>query len=489
VETLSLFREGQRDARSHPQSHSELGQLGRSLNVLLDEFQTSGQELNSLALYDGITGLPNRQFFQERMAGALVKARIEGRVLGLLTLGMDGMKQVNETLGRDAGDELIRQIAERLRESVRMSDIVARAGQDELVTEISHLGGDEFTILLNRISETTDAAVAAQRILSTMIEPLVIEGHDLVIRTSIGIGVYPQDGSDGDTLLRSSTAAMNEAKSRGGNAYQFFSEGMNVANSRKLHIQSLLKGAIKRNNFELHFQPISDAKHGHVVAAEALLRWVDPEIGPVGPEEFIPIAEQCGLVSGIGEWVMRTACRQLRAWQDAGYEEIRIAVNVSAKQLCDLDWVDSIAETLRETGVSPGCLELELTETTIINDDSTTIETLSALSDMGVGIVLDDFGTGYSSLSHLRGLPINRVKIDRSFVSDVCEDKQSAALAGAIVVLAHSLQIKVVAEGVETHEQANFLREVGCDELQGYLMSRAVSASDFERFLTRAKPE
>jgi EAL domain-containing protein (putative c-di-GMP-specific phosphodiesterase class I) len=264
---------------------------------------------------------------------------------------------------------------------------------------------------------------------------------------------------------------------------------MNVANSRKLHIQSLLKGAIKRNNFELHFQPINDAKHGHVVAAEALLRWVDPEIGPVGPEEFIPIAEQCGLVSGIGEWVMRTACRQLRAWQDAGYEEIRIAVNVSAKQLCDLDWVDSIAETLRETGVSPGCLELELTETTIINDDSTTIETLSSLSDMGVGIVLDDFGTGYSSLSHLRGLPINRVKIDRSFVSDVCEDKQSAALAGAIVVLAHSLQIKVVAEGVETHEQANFLREVGCDELQGYLMSRAVSASDFERFLTRAKPE
>ncbi len=489
LSTLSLFREGQKDARSDVRQGNALGRLGLSLNAVLDELQKSDRKQRFLAFYDGTTGLPNRQFFEERMDGALIKARIEGRTLGLLALSIDGMREVNETLGHSAGDELARQIAARLRESLRMSDIISRPSEEESTTEVSHLGGDHFSILLTRLAEASDGAIAAKRVLAKIMEPLVVEGHEIVIRTSIGIGVCPHDGEDAATLLRNSSAAMNEARRRGGNVYQFYSDAMNVANARKLHIQSLLGGAIERDDLELHFQPIHDARYGRLAGAEALLRWVDSEMGPVAPDEFIPIAEQCGLITRIGHWVFHEACKQVRAWQDAGYAEIRMSINASANQLRDANWVKNVSESLRETGISPGCLELEITETTIMSNEPQTIATLTELSDMGLGIVLDDFGTGYSSLSHLRSLPINRVKIDRSFVSEISDSEEGSALVGGIVVLAHGLKLEVVAEGVETHEQANFLREVGCDELQGYLISGAVKASEFERLLTRSKPE
>jgi EAL domain-containing protein (putative c-di-GMP-specific phosphodiesterase class I) len=311
----------------------------------------------------------------------------------------------------------------------------------------------------------------------------------VLVTASIGIGVYPQDGGDAEAILRNSCAAMNHVQKMGGNLYQFCTEALNTANTRKLHIQSRLSGAIERGDLELHYQPIRHAVNGELTAAEALLRWVDAEMGPIGPDEFIPIAENGGMIGKIGAWVLSEACKQARAWQDAGHPSIRISVNVSANQLRDERWVKTVAETILETGLSPGCLELELTETTIIQDDPVTLTMLTQLSDLGVGIVLDDFGTGFSSLSHLRRLPISRVKIDRSFVSEISEEGDGAALVAAIVTLAHSLRLEVVAEGVETEEQVVFLRQSHCDELQGYLISGAVPPAEFEHILTAAKPE
>ncbi|MBW2421019.1 MAG: EAL domain-containing protein [Deltaproteobacteria bacterium] len=489
VETVSRFRAGNKDARPRVRANNELGLLAFSLKGLLDELQESNQKVHSLAFYDSRTGLPNRQFFQERLAGALVSAQLQGRTMALLTVSPDGLEQVKETLGPRAGDDLVFQVATRLHEMFRLTDIVSHPDLKEWDTHVSHLGGDEFTILLTKIREPADAAIAAQRILGKIGAPFDVEGQDIVVRPSVGIGVYPQNGGDADTLLRNSSAAMNEARKQGGSLYQFHSETMNIANSRRLQIQSRLSGAIERGDLALHYQPIHDAKQGHLTGAEQLLRWVDSELGPIGPDEFIPIAEQAGLISSIGRWVLSGACDQIRAWRDAGYAEIRMSVNVSASQLRDEDWVDSVATTLREKGVSSGCLELEITETTVIQDPAKTGVALTKLSDMGVGIALDDFGTGYSSLAHLRRLPICRVKIDRSFVSEISESEEGAALTGAIVGLAHNLQLGVVAEGVETHEQVNFLRSSGCDEIQGYLISRAVPAEEFERFLTREKPE
>jgi diguanylate cyclase (GGDEF)-like protein len=489
VDTVSRFRGGDMDARPGVHPSNELGLLAASLGGLLDELEHTSQKARNLSLYDSTTGLPNRQLLEERMEGALVTARLQGRTMGLLAMSVAGLKQVSETLGRRAGDELVRQVAERLRVSLRLTDIVSHSDPEEAAAHVSHLGGEEFTILLTKIGQATDAAVAAQRILAKIAEPLQVEGRDIVVTTSIGIGVYPQDGGDADTLMRGASAAMSEARQRGGNFYQFCSEAMNVANARKLHIQSRLSSAIERDDLTLHFQPIHHAKHGHLTGAETLLRWTDSELGPVGPEEFIPIAEQTGLVSSLGRWVLATTCDQIRAWQEAGYAGIRLSANVSASELRDASWAEGVAEILRDKGVSPGCLELEITETAILSDDPSTLAGLTMLSELGIGIALDDFGTGYSSLAHLRRLPINRVKIDRCFVAGITEGDAGAALARGIVALAHGLQLKVVAEGVETQEQADFLRTSGCDEFQGYLISRAVPADEFERLLPRQKPE
>jgi len=492
VETVTSFRVGETDARPRVRVRNELGILARALHALLDQLQDADKKVRALAFYDSTTGLPNRQFFEERLAGALTTARVQGRSMALISISLDGPKQVNETLGHTAGDDLIRQIAVRLKACVRISDIIARPSpedDDENETQLSRLESDEFTILLTKIAQSTDAAVAAQRVLLKLADSFLVMGREIRVSTSVGIGIYPQDGGDRETLMRNASAAMNEAVKRGMNDYQFYSDSMNVANSRKLHIQSRLSGAIDRDHLEIHYQPVRHAELGHLTGAEALLRWTDPELGPVGPEEFIPIAENAGLISQIGRWVLSAACEQAREWQEAGYAEIRMSVNVSARQLHDEDLVDCVTEALRQNDLSPGCLELEITETTIIQDDPRTSKSLARLSEMGVGLALDDFGTGYSSLSHLRRLPINRVKIDRSFVSEISEASQGAAVTAAIVALAHSLKLAVVAEGVETTEQANFLRNNGCDELQGYLISRAVPAVEFERYLLRRKQE
>jgi predicted signal transduction protein with EAL and GGDEF domain len=371
--------------------------------------------------------------------------------------------------------------------SLRLGDYLSRSDQREPQGEVSRLGGDEFTVLLSGLSSGMDAARVAQRVLDELAKPIPAGGYELFTTASIGIAVYPQDGDDLETLLRNADTAMYQAKSNHGNNFQFYTEAMNATAARKLHLASRLRHALAHGELEMHYQPIRDAHTAQVCAAEALVRWNEPEAGAVKPEEFIPIAEDTGLILSIGEWVLRTACAQLARWRDDGYEPIRIAVNVSTHQLRQPSWSQVVARILAETGVSAGQLELELTESAILAHEETTIRALSELHALGVGLVLDDFGTGYSSLSSLRRFPIERVKIDRSFVGDITADPGDAALTTAILSMAQSLELRVVAEGVETREQADFLRERGCHELQGFLFSAPVPAAEFVRFLRRAK--
>jgi diguanylate cyclase (GGDEF)-like protein len=466
---------------------AEIQSVNVELKRQIDQREKAEDRIRYLAYYDGLTGLPNRQLFQERLQNALATAKQKGTSLGLLFLDLDRFKQVNDTLGHSVGDELLCEVSDRMMSCVRFSDYVARTGVTEPVGEVSRLGGDEFTLLLPAIRDPQDAAKVAERVLEDLAKPFAVKGYELAATASIGIAVYPFDGEDSETLLRNADTAMYHAKSHNRNNFQFYTEEMNTVAARKLLIASRLRGALERGEFSLHYQPLRDAVSGKVSGAEALLRWNDPESGPVGPDEFIPIAEDTGLIIDIGEWVLRTACEQARAWHDEGFQDIRMAVNVSSHQFRQTGWSETVAEILREAGLSPAQLELEMTETAIMQNDDATMAALSELSDMGVGLALDDFGTGYSSLSYLRRFPIDRVKIDRSFVGDITSDPEDAAITAAILAMAQSLQLLVVAEGVETVEQADFLRERGCDELQGYLFSRPVPAADFVRFLERRK--
>jgi diguanylate cyclase (GGDEF)-like protein len=459
---------------------------GRLISEIAQREQAE-ERIRYLAYYDGLTGLPNRQLFQDRLRGALEWAKRGNQCVGLLFLDLDRFKQVNDTLGHTAGDELLRQVSERMTRSLRLSDYVGRS-ESEPQGEVSRLGGDEFTVLLTRLATGEDAAKVAQRVLDELARPIPVGDYELFTTASIGIAVYPADGEDLETLVRNADTAMYHAKSHHGNNFKFYTEVMNATAARKLHLASQLRHALDEQQFTLHYQPIRDASTGTVCAAEALLRWHEPETGPVRPDEFIPIAEDTGLILSIGEWVLRSACAQIRSWQTEGFEPIRIAVNVSTHQLRQSSWPQLVARILEEEGLSPGQLELELTESAILAHEETTVQALAELHDMGIGLALDDFGTGYSSLSSLRRFPIERVKIDRSFVGDITADPDDAALTSAILSMAQSLQLRVVAEGVETLEQAEFLRERGCHELQGFLFSPPVPAAEFIRFLVRKKP-
>jgi predicted signal transduction protein with EAL and GGDEF domain len=318
-------------------------------------------------------------------------------------------------------------------------------------------------------------------------EPIPVGSHEFFIGASIGIATFPTDGFTAETLLKNADAAMYFAKSRGRGCYEFYTQSMNQSSARHLMIEEHLRGALERGELSLHYQPIRDSQTSEVVATEALLRWEDPEEGPIGPDEFIPIAEESGLIVGIGAWVLREACRQAVAWNDLGYRPIRMSVNLSGRQILAADFVERVISILDETQMSPNMLELEITESTIMQDDELTNTTLQQLDEIGIGLALDDFGTGYSSINYLRQFPIGRLKIDRTFVSDLMTNPDDAALTGAIIAMAHSLRVKVVGEGVETEEQAYFLRRRGCEELQGYLISPAVDPVTFLRFLVLEK--
>ena len=417
------------------------------------------------------------------MAQAVALEERQGRQLAVLVLDLAGLRPINQTLGHDVGDRLLRETAERI--AVRASDAVAHS--DPNAAPISRLGGNEFTILLTEINEAQGAARVARRVLQGFAEPFVIDGRETYAQASVGIAVFPSDGRDADSVVRNAHTAMHIAKREGPNHFRFFAESMNEEAARRLLLASHLHGALDRQELSVHYQPVRNAESGRLVAAEALLRWSSPELGNVSPSEFIPIAEDTGLIVPIGEWVLAAACAQVESWRRARLRPIRLAVNLSLHQIRGGQLADTVMRVLRDTGLSADQLELEITETTFVQNEQAAVEMVREIRDRGVGLALDDFGTGYSGLTHLRRFPIDRLKLDNTFTSQIALCADDAAVAAAVIAMAHSLRLRVVAEGVETQEQATLLREQKCDELQGFLFSPAVPANEFVHFMEADK--
>jgi diguanylate cyclase (GGDEF)-like protein len=398
-------------------------------------------------------------------------------------MDLDRFKRINDTLGHTAGDELLVSVAETLRNQVRSGDLVARVDGEDDEPSVSRLGGDEFTILLSSIARAEDAADVARRILDCMPTPIFVDGHQLSTTGSIGIAIYPDDGQDVETLVRNADTAMYHAKSRGLNHFQFFDESMNSAVLRKLTLESRLAESLSRNELHLHYQPKVSLPGRELVGAEALLRWEHPDLGTISPKEIIPMSEESGFIVSLGEWILRRACKQIRAWREDGFDVPRIAVNISTRQLAERDFQDMVADALRESRLDPSDIELEVTETAILKDDEDTARMLRDLRSMGFRIALDDFGTGYSSLSYIRSFPLDVIKLDRCFVCEVANDPAAAGIANAVIIMAQSLGLSVVAEGVDAEAQARVLTEQGCDEMQGFLISGALCPEEFSRLL------
>ena len=443
------------------------------------------QQIRFLAYHDALTGLGNRDLFSERLELALSRARRNDACVGVLFLDLDHFKRINDTLGHSAGDQLLRRVADRLVMIVRDSDLVAHDRTD-FDSAVSRLGGDEFTLLLTDVEDPRNLAKVAQRILAALARPFGIQGHEVFVGCSIGITSWPMDGDDVESLLRNADTAMYHAKDHGRNHYQFYTESMNAEALRRLTLEQKLRRAIEENELELHYQPKISLADGSIRGFEALLRWRDPEIGTVLPGDFIPIAEETGLIVAIGEWVLREACRQISTWDAADLPRCPIAVNLSAQQFRNGHLAELVSRILDEAGVSPDRIQIEITESTLVADDASVVRELEALRARGVRVAIDDFGTGFSSLAYLRRLPVDILKIDRSFVSDIARDGGDAALVAAIVSMGRALQLELVAEGVETDEQRELLASWGCDEFQGFRFSPAVPASDVLALWQRA---
>jgi diguanylate cyclase (GGDEF)-like protein/PAS domain S-box-containing protein len=424
------------------------------------------ERVQFLAYYDALTGLPNRILLQDRINTALASARRRKERVAVLFLDLDRFKIINDSLGHSTGDLLLQEVASRLKGWAREQDTVAR------------VGGDEFVVLLTSMGQESDAAVAAQRIIKALSVECSIRGQSLSITTSIGISIFPQNGIDGETLIKHADTAMYCAKQKGPNNVQFFTEDLNSQMVERLTLESGLRLAIDRKEFFLVYQPQIDMATGRIVGYEALLRWNQPVLGLVPPDKFIRIAENSGLIVPIGEWVLRTACSQARRWRDEGLPAVRIAVNVSAVQFRQDGFRDLIRDVLRETGLAPEYLELELTESLLLTNADVVFSVLQELNEMGLNLAIDDFGTGYSSLSYLKQFRVNKLKIDRSFIRDIAVDSDDAAITTAIISMAKSLNLKVIAEGVETEEQMSFLRLHQCDEIQGYYFSKPLLPED-----------
>lgn len=423
------------------------------------------------ANYDTLTGLANRSLLSDRLQQAILTAASYGTRLAVVFVDLDRFKFINDSLGHQVGDELLRAMAERLKASVRESDTVAR------------LGGDEFVLLINGHGDPDAVAVVLERMLSDISQPWTIAQGDFNVTCSIGVALYPDDGENADTLLKHADSAMYRAKEKGRNNFQFFTAELNALITQRLELENKLRRALERQQFTLHYQPRIDMQTRRVVGAEALIRWQVSEHEIVPPSRFIPIAEEIGLIAPIGKWVLRTACEQNKAWQDAGFEPFVISVNVSARQFRQDSFVQIVAEVLQQTGLEARYLEIELTESAVMHDAEQFIAMLGELNDLGVQISLDDFGTGYSSLSHLKRLPVDRLKVDRSFVQDIATDADDATIVRTIIALGHNLGLKVVAEGVETEQQLEFLRTNQCDELQGYYFAMPMPVAEFARLV------
>jgi diguanylate cyclase (GGDEF)-like protein len=430
-------------------------------------------ELQHQATHDALTGLPNRLLFIDRLGREIAHAERDGHLFAVLVVDLDRFKVINDTLGHGPGDQLLIEIARRLSTSVRAADTVARTG------------GDEFLLLLTDIREASDAAVIANKIISELDKSHSISGTEVHTSASIGISVYPADGSDSDLLVAHADEAMYFAKQAGRNGFHFFNPGMSVFSRERLDLESELRRALPMKQFEVHYQPKVDVASGRMNSVEALLRWRHPTRGLVGPLEFIPIAEETGLMLSIGEWVLREACRQARQWQREGLPFLRIAVNISPVHFRQTKFLDIVRSALLDHDLEPQYLEIELTETTVMDHAENSVNILEELSRMGVIVSIDDFGTGYSSMSYLRRFPIDKLKIDRSFINDMTTNSDAASIVKAIISLAHSLRLKVVAEGVETAEQLQHLKDLGCDQFQGFYRSAAILPGEICDFVQK----
>ena len=453
--------------------HDRRGSVTGAVMVFHDVTQARAmsQKMSHLAQYDYLTDLPNRLLLNDRLSQAISVARRHHQQLAVLFADVDRFKHVNDSLGHLIGDKLLLSIAERLVACVRSSDTVSRQG------------GDEFVILLSSVAHAEDAALGAQKILTVLGMPHRVEDHDLQISMSVGIGIYPDDGTDAETLVKNADIAMLNAKDNGRNNYQFFKPTMNVHGLERQSIESGLRHALDRGEFVLHYQPKMDLITETLTGAEALIRWRRPEREFVLPQEFIPIAEQCGYIVPIGRWVLREACLQRRTWLDANLAPIPIAINISAVELRSTNFVEHVREILEETGLEPHYLEFELTETAFMQDPQPTIAVLRALKDMGIQLTLDDFGTGYSSLCYLKRFPIDALKIDKSFVRGLCTDAGDAKLVSAVINLGRSFNLQVIAEGVETRAQFIALQRQNCAEGQGYYFQKPIAADEFAKLL------
>lgn len=444
------------------------------------------EQIRSLAYYDRLTGLPNRTFYIELLSRALIHAERYKRKMATLFVDLDAFKRINDTLGHDAGDQLLQEVSTRLVRCMRKSDYIARSDKEEAQDIVSRLGGDEFIVLLDELRRLEDAAIAANRILADLSRPFMLGGQEVFITASIGISLYPSDGTDADALLKAADIAMYHAKNQGKNNYQYYAQSMTAATLERLHLENELHRAIDREEFLLYYQPKLDAKSRKVGGIEALIRWKHPSRGMISPAEFIPLAEESGMIVPIGSWVLSAACEQYSAWRATGHPYICISVNLSNRQFGHKDLVETVTRALKDSEMDPNHLEMEITESTVMQNPEKSIATLRQFKDMGIRISIDDFGTGYSSLNYLRRIPFDSLKIDRSFVMNINTSPDDAAIVRAIIAMAHSLKLKVVAEGVETEEQFAFLRELECDEVQGYLFSKPLPAEECIRFIERA---
>ena len=442
------------------------------------------RRLSYMANYDSLTGLPNRSLFRERLERAMDRTRRSGRQLALMFLDLDRFKNINDTLGHEVGDQLLKHVANALTANLRSTDTVSRNAEDESGSiTVSRLGGDEFTVLVEDIVNPNSATHVATRILAAIAHPFEINGERLYISTSIGVTLYPHEAEDLDGLVKQADMAMYRAKELGRNTYFFYNDELNTAMAERHALEASLRHALERQEFRLHYQPKADLRSGRITSVEALLRWVPSEGPAIGPDRFVPILEEIGLISQVGTWVLRTACAQIAAWKAAGLPPLRLAVNVSAHQFRQRDLPELIAVHLSENGLLPSDLEVELTESILMEDSEQSRDILSRLGVMGIHLAIDDFGTGHSSLAYLKRFNVHTLKIDRSFVRDLPDDSDDSAIATAVIRLAASLKIRVVAEGVETREQAEFLRKMGCDEMQGYLLSAPLPAEAFPAWL------
>lgn len=453
--------------------HDENGSLSQYAAIVNDVTQRKLDEerIRYQANFDALTGLPNRSLFIDRLHQSLLAMARANNKLGLMFIDLDGFKLVNDTLGHDKGDELLREAAERIAACTRTGDTVAR------------LGGDEFTVIMPNLHRNHDAPVVAQRILASLNKPFLLGGTESFVSGSIGITLYPDDAADANDLLKNADAAMYRAKDNGKANYQFYTVDMNAEVTERLRVKNGLVKALERGELELFYQPKMTLENGKIEGVEALMRWNSADLGMVPPARFIPVMEETGQVVEVGEWAIRTACLQQREWRDAGLPNVRIAVNLSARQLREMSFVSVLEKVLNETGVEPTNLEVEITESMLMSDTENAVAALQNLHEMGVHLAMDDFGTGYSSLSYLRRFPIDTIKIDRSFVSDITTSPDDAEIIRTIINMGRTLGRKIVAEGVETQEQLSILREYECDQIQGYFLSPPLPAAKLTGFL------